>query len=551
MRKKTRHLFAIAGLLGAMQCFAQTKFEPVLGEISRDSLRQHMAFLGSDALAGRGTGTPGELAAADYIRGVFRRYNLQSPRQTEDYFQMIPMHGSLPLAESVLRIHYNEKIIDLNLGSDYLLMKTGPQTFVSQPVEMVFAGYGIVAPEFDYNDYQNTDVRGKIVVAFSGEPPSENLAYFDGKAESIYALPEAKLRQAISRGALGILLIADQFYTNSQHWERLQREFTFEDVTLAYRSVSQFSAVLNPVTAYELLQKSGIPLDRLRQNTEQGQQENFTLNSRLSFKGEFIERNFRSPNVIGFLPGNDPVLAERTVIVSAHYDHLGIGPAVAGDSIYNGVFDNAAGVAATLEIARVLSESRENLRRSVLFVLLTGEEKGLLGSQFYVDHPVVPLFQTVANVNIDGLAMFDLFDDIVGIGAELSSLDAFLANAAGATGLQVANLPEMIVMMQAFDRSDQIAFAQAGIPSVLTMEGLNYRNLTPAEGLRLIREWGETRYHTPFDDMYQPMNLEAARLHTRFLAQLCAILASSDDEPQWHSNSRFRTVRLQTIAEKR
>ncbi len=272
---------------------------------------------------------------------------------------------------------------------------------------------------------------------------------------------------------------------------------------------------------------------------------------RLSFRGNFSEREFWGRNVIGILPGKHPEMKDSYVIVTAHYDHLGIGEPVKGDSIYNGVFDNAAGVSACLEMARVVSEENRPPQRSILFIFVTGEEQGVLGSRYYIDHPIVPLYKSVAAINIDGLAFFDTFNDIVGIGSELSTLGKRLEAVASGLNLKVSSIPSQFLRTESFARSDQIAFAQAGIPSLLTMDGLDYRHMTRDQALDKTLHWMKNVYHTPFDDLSQSMNVQAAVQHTRLLTALIWTLADHPDRPQWKSGSPFLNAQLQNQAEKR
>jgi Zn-dependent M28 family amino/carboxypeptidase len=277
----------------------------------------------------------------------------------------------------------------------------------------------------------------------------------------------------------------------------------------------------------------------------------FQLPVTASFRGSFQQRDFLSPNVIGLLKGSDEQLQNSYIILSAHYDHLGIGPPVKKDSIYNGVFDNAAGVAAALEIAKNFSSISRKLKRSIIFLFTTGEEKGLLGSSYYVDHPVVPLYKTIANINIDGVAMFDTFNDVVGVGAELSNLGEVLEQVAGELELRVSPIPSPFLQTVPLARSDQISFAKAGIPALLIMEGSNYRHTAKEEGLQRMIDWGRTIYHTPFDDLQQPMNLEAAQQHAQIIFAFCYALANGNFAPQWEKGVPYINARLQSIAEKR
>ena len=518
--------------------------------ISRDSLKKHITYLGSDSLAGRGTGTRGSALAAQYIADHLKKYNIQPLGDNGTYFQNIPMHGSIPLSESRLLLFSEGKSQKLELGKDYLLFKSGAQTFIPQPVPAVFVGYGIIAPEFDYNDYQNLDVSGKIVVLLSGEPVSTDPTYFDGVNPSIYSHPESKQRIAISRGALGSIIVPNP-NQSTKDWEEWQQEFAFEDINLAYSVTGQLSVLLNPQKAHLLFQNSPVSFNKLIQKEASHSLKSFNLPIKFSFWGKFISRDFMEKNVVGLLEGIDPLLKNSYVLLSAHFDHLGIGLEIKGDSIYNGVFDNAIGDAALLEIARAMYNSPEKLKRSVIFLFVTGEEKGLLGSIYYTDHPLRPLYKTIANINIDGIAMFDTFNDIVGIGAELSSLGSMLEDVSAKMELSVTRTYLEFFGEEAFYRSDQIAFAQAGIPSILILEGIRYKHLKFEEGIKLQQDWYKNIYHSPFDDLNQPMNFDAALQHCNLILSFCRYLCNQSVEPQWKPRTYYINARFQSIAEKR
>ena len=251
------------------------------------------------------------------------------------------------------------------------------------------------------------------------------------------------------------------------------------------------------------------------------------------------------------IEGSDAELKNEYVIVSAHYDHLGIGPAVNGDSVYNGVFDNAAGVSALLEIAAHISKMKTAPKRSIIFLLVTAEEKGLLGSIYYTDHPAVPLYKTTANINIDGIASFDRFKSIIGIGSRYSTLINILESSSAKQNLTVVPIPPIFKQTEAFNRSDQIAFANAGIPSVLVLEAPYFENLSEEEGYKKIIEYEENIYHSPFDDLSQTINYEAAAQHINFLYQFIIDVANTNENPEWNPGTPYINERLRSIAEKR
>lgn len=519
--------------------------------VSRERLREHIDFLGSDMLEGRGTGTAGGKAAARYINNYLSNLGLLPLGNNASYFQNIQMRGSTPLEDSQLNIVLDNQSNSLKLKQDYLLYHMGAETFIPNPVPMVFVGYGIVAPEFDHNDYLNLDVRGKVVVFLPGEPESNDPGYFQGPDPTVHSYPEVKHRVAIARGAKGSFLIPRPVAKGGRGWDYWVHEFAFEHVTLAYGAVGNLSVLVNPEAAKIFFRGSNHSLDEIFEAARSGEIDGFELETTVSFRGSFRQREFVSPNVISLLPGKHENLKNTFVLISAHYDHLGIGPEKDGDSVYNGVFDNASGVAALLEIARLMSRELEAPDRSVVFLFTTGEEKGLLGSRFYTEHPAVPLYRTIANVNVDGLALIDEFSDVVGVGAELSELSKFLAETAGELGLTVSSLPTQFNKAREFTRSDQAAFAEAGVPSVLLLEGLKHKNVSSNKALFKVLAWNEGFYHSPFDDLNQPINYMAARQHCGMILLFCLKLANSHSQPEWKDGVPFIHKRLQTRAERR
>jgi hypothetical protein len=529
---------------------SQTTDTPIT--VNKENIREHTYQLGSDHYQGRGTGTEGESEAAKYITNFLHEYGILPIGDRMSYYQNIPMHGSYPQKSSRFIIQVNNSDQVLKLGEDYLLYKTGAETYIPNPIPLVFVGYGIIAPEFDYNDYLNVDVQGKVVVFLSGEPYSEDEFFFKGTRPTIYSYPDAKQRIAISRGACGSIMIPVSEVGSRSDWEHWVKEFAFEHVTLAYTVSSNMSALINPAITNKIFYGSQYSYDNVLAMHNEGILSSFELQSRISFDGKFDERDFIGRNLIGMVEGRDNDLKDTYIILSAHYDHLGIGPEVKGDSIYNGVMDNALGVAALLEISRLFAELQSKPKKSVIFLFLTGEEKGLLGSKYYIDHPSRPLYKTIANINIDGLAAFDEFKDIIGVGAELSSLENDLINVAQSFGLEVSSIPDdYFYESESISRSDQFSFMKAGIPSILLTEGLNYKNTTYQQGLDRLIQWTETVYHTPFDDLNQNLNFDAAQQHTRLIFKFSLLLANKTDPPQWNPGSPYINARLQSIAEKR
>jgi len=541
------------GLGGLLLLLARTSpgQDVVPGRVDAEALRRHVFFLGSDSLQGRAVGTPGERAAARYIAEQLALDGVAPIAGDGTYEQPVPLHGSVPGEDSDLRLVSPCGDRPLRLGDDYLLFTAGHQALVPRPLPLVFVGYGIGAPEYDYNDYLGQDVDGKIVVFLSGEPLSDDAGFFQGRRRTVYSTPEAKQRLAISRGARGSILIPSATEPSWKDWRYWQHQFAFEHVTLEYAVPRHFSAVISRRAAASLLCGGGPDLAQVTVMEERHTLASFPLPSALSFVGAFEERDFLSSNLAGLVRGRDPKLADSYVLVAAHYDHLGVGPAEAGDAIYNGVVDNAIGVAGLLELARVIAARPRPPRRSILFLAVTGEEHGLLGSSYYVDHPLVPLHRTVAAVNIDGLAHFARFHDVIGVGGELSTLGATLERVARRLGLSVSSPPPQFAATDPYAFSDQAAFAEAGIPALLVNEGFDWEGYSHDQALARVVEWERSTYHSPRDDLHQPLDFEATREHVELLLSLVLELADEDEPPRWRPGSAYAAAQLRARAEGR
>jgi hypothetical protein len=539
------------GLFFGAMLEAAARWVEIADRVSAEEIRRHTVVLGSDALEGRAPGTKGGRRAAEYIADQLANLGLTPAGERDGYFQMVPLHGSVPLPSSELRLTSLGDDRNLDLGSDYLLFTTGSQTEIPQAVPMVFVGYGIVAPEFDYNDYADLDVRGRAVVYLPGEPPSDDRDFFFGKVPTVYSAPESKKRIALSRGARASFLLPVVDGNVERAWERLRRDFAFEDLSLAYAVPSHLSGILHPKLAEGLFSSALYDWEAVRRMERTGTIRSFHLPVKLSFDGRFRSRDVMAPNIVARLEGRNPQLRETALVVSAHYDHLGVGPEIGGDRIYNGVVDNAIGVAGVLEIARVLSELGSPPGRSILFFFSTAEEEGLLGTQYFLDHPPLPLSKMVANVNVDGLAFHDTFNDVIGVGSEHSTLGRDLAAVARSLGLAIGETSPELWSSESFSRSDQAAFAERGIPSILINEGFSWRHVTRVEAERRTLRWLREVYHSPADDLDQGLSWDAARQHAAVVAALVLRLADSRESPEWNPGVSYAYERALSRATER
>ena len=519
--------------------------------VSVDQIKRHLYVLAADSLEGRGTGTDGSKMAADYIASELERFGLQKAPGQDSWFQSVPLHGSFPLAESEMKLINEDGEIQLELWRDYILFNTGSQTFIPNPLEMVFVGYGISAPEYDYDDYRNLNVVNKIVVYFSGEPFSDNPSFFEGFRHSIYSDRILKHRIALSRGARGSIMIPHPDDETYSDWEYWVSQYRTEDVQLPFGYSENLNAIFSLETASRMLELAGESLTDIVELNRKDLLRPFIMDLALSFKGQFKERDFVDRNVAAVIEGSDPLLKDSWVAVVAHYDHLGIGPAIESDSIYNGTIDNAIGTATVLELARHIKQSGKSPRRSIIFLFVTGEEKGLLGSRYYCSHPLVPLNKTIAAINVDGIAIIDRFKSIVGIGVEHSTIGNHMISIAADSGLKVLGIPRIFSHKEPLYASDHFSFARAGIPVIQLMEGQDYENIPAKMGIERYVKWGQEIYHTPFDDLNQPINYRAVQQHAGLIKRLIIDISNTFIEPQWLPGSRFINSRLQSMAEER
>lgn len=496
-------------------------------------------------MSGRGIWQPDIYKTQTYLVEKIQSTGAQSPPGFDSFKQSIPMHISHPLPTSQLQLNIEGETLNLKLTDDYVLLEGGPSTLIPDMRQLVFVGYGIIAPEYDYNDYQSLDVVGKIVCFLDGEPFSKNPDYFDGTLKTAYSHVETKRRIAVSRGAAGSILIPN---IQPDEWDFYKAEFQFPLIQLAYQPTTHFSAVLHPRLTEKIFSSTPQNLQALFiQSFISG----FYLPSKLSFKGQFKERDFISYNIGALIPGSDDKLKETVVVVTSHYDHLGIGPIVMGDSIYNGAFDNAIGNAVTLSILEQLMAMNSQPKRSLLFLFTTGEEFGLLGAKYYLDHPSFPLYKTVANVNIDGLNMYGKTKDYFGIGASLSTLEQELKRILYHQDLSYGDIDPDYLLSEHFNRSDHFEFAKEGIPSILIQEGFRFEQFNEETARELKKNWMEVIYHSPIDDIHQFYQWDGVLQHGDITQQFIWELANLRLEPQWESGTIFGLRRLQNRAEKR
>lgn len=534
----TRAALALVAALAAA-CAAGPARDGPAPVVDRDALAAHRAFLAADALEGRMTGTPGYQAAADYVAAQFRRLGLEAAG-SDGYFQPVPYAvAQIDADRSRVRLHRGGRARTLAwkqewiAGADVLRERTRVRAGV------VFVGYGVRAPELGHDDYAGIDVRGKVVAYLLGAPKR-----FPANPRAYYTTPTVKEATAAALGAVGTIVLRDAHSAGKYRWDRVAnnagRVPSMKWVAPDGRAADYFpelrgSIVLSETAAAALFE--GAPRSHaevLAANAAGEAVPAFALRGEIEIDKRGTVSRAASPNVVAVLRGADPALAAEHVVYSAHLDHLGLGAPVNGDTIYNGAYDNAMGVAMMLETARALVALKP--RRSILFVATGGEERFLQGSDYFAHYPTVPVRQLVADINLDNpLVLFPLAQ-VVAYGAEHSTVGAAIDAAARAEGLQLAPDPQPDEVL--FIRSDQYSFARQGVPGVMLKPG--FVSSDPAiDGGRLIEDYQRTHYHQPSDDLSRPVDWDSVARFTRINARAGWLLANAAERPRWQPGNFF------------
>ncbi len=500
-------------------------------------IEEHMRFLASDELDGRETGTPGYQRAAEYVAEQFEQLGLEPAAPDGSFYQPIPLiSGTLLTDASRIELIRGGSEQALTIQEDFVLAPDLLRQSAELTAPLAYAGFGVRAPEFEYDDYAGVDVRGKIVVLLQGAPPR-----FPNEERAYYSDYELKARLAVERGAVGAVLTMLPDDRLNYPWDAVVTDFAMSamrwlDADGNPHGIHEqifFVAMLSPQGEEKLFEEQTQTREQVFAAAASSESASFDLSGELRVFSVTGHEQVQSSNVIARLPGSDPDLAAEHVVVTAHLDHVGSIPVEAGkDGIHNGAYDNASGVAMMLEVAESLAADPP--RRSVLFLALTGEEKGLLGSDYFTEHPSVAIDELVANINLDMVLMLHPLNDVVAFGAEHSSLERSVASAVKELGIRVSPdpLPELVL----FIRSDQYPFVKKGIPSVFLFSGFDAGEI---DGLEQFNQWMRNVYHTPADDMEQRFDFEAGADFARVNLLVVTGVANAEERPRWNAGDFF------------
>jgi len=520
-------------------------------KIESAPLLEHIRQLSSDEFEGRKPGTPGEERTVQYLTGEFQKLGLKPGNTDGTYIQKVPLVGITGTQAKPLVVSGKSRATFRWRDEVVAWTKHVSEGASIENSDLVFVGYGVVAPEYNWDDFKGVDLKGKTMVVLvndpqvpdSSDPSKLDSRTFNGAAMTYYGRWTYKFEEAARRGAAGALIVHEAGpagYPFAVVQGNLTEKFDLvtPDKNMGRANIEGW---LSLDAAKRLLKMGGQDFDALKKQATTREFKPVPLGLRASLAIKNSLRTIDSRNVLGKLEGSDPQLKDEYVIYTAHWDHYGIGVPVNGDKIYNGALDNASGVASMLETARALTQVKPAPRRSILFVAVTAEEQGLLGSQYYAITPVYPLAKTLANINVDGINQWGRTKDITVIGLGASDLDDYLRDAAAEQSRTLRPDPEPEKGF--YYRSDHFNFAKQGVPALFTDNGVEFIG-KPTEYAKQKRdEFTEHDYHAPSDEIKPDWDLSGAVEDAELMAAVGYRVANADKFPEWKSGNEFKAKR--------
>jgi len=524
---------------------------PALQQIDSTDLLQHVKVLASDAFEGRAPGSAGEDSTVNYLVNQLKQLGLQPGNPDGTYIQEVPMFGFTAQPKATFKA--DGKTISLNFPSDYVAVSRRfvPNIDINNS-EMVFVGYGIVAPEYGWDDYKGLDVKGKTIVMLVNDPPvpSPNnpdeldSAIFGGNAMTYYGRWTYKYEIAAEKGAAAAVIIHETgpagypYEVVSGSWSRENFDVSNENKNMDKVAVE---AWITTDKAKQLFSATGKSFQKLKAAAAKKDFKPVPLDATANFTIKNKLREIKSKNVVAKLEGADPELKDEYVVYSAHWDHLGKDKTLKGDQVYNGALDNATGTAGLLEIADAYANLANKPKRSVLFLAVTAEEQGLLGSKYYAENPLYPLNKTLANINMDGLNMYGPTEDVIVVGYGNSELEDILAEEAQVQDRHI--VPEASPEKGSYYRSDHFEFAKQGVPALYAESGVVARN-KPAD---YVQKWQDNYtandYHKLSDEIKDNWITEGAIEDLRLFFRVGYKVANTKEYPKWKDQSEFKARR--------
>ena len=514
-----------------------------VGEVSGERMRAHVKFLASDLLEGRGVGTRGGDLAAEYIASQFAVIGAKPAGDQGTYFQKVPMVGATTDPSATLSAEGGGQNASFRWLDDFVGVSELQQPNDQFDAEAVFVGHGIVAPEFHWDDFKGVDVKGKVLVLFTNEPPSDDPKFFGGRALTYYGRWTYKYEEAARLGARGVLIIHTT-PTAGYGYEVVRSSWGKENPQLKLAPGQPALALAGWLTqdaGGRLFAMAGKTVDQMLNAANSRDFQPIPLGVRIRVNMPTHIREIESRNVVAMIPGSDPVLKSQAVLFTAHWDHLGIGQPVNGDSIYNGAVDNATGCAMLIEMARAWQGLEHKPRRTALFAAVTAEEAGLLGSEYYALHPVMPRSKTALDLNFDGFYPFGRTKDISVTGAERTT--AWPAVREAARRMELAIQPEAHPEQGHYYRSDHFSLAHAGVPSFSISQGTQYYGKPADYGEKIFEDYNDRHYHQPSDEYHDDWDFGGMEEAARFGLLIGTTVANQDKLPTWNPGDEFLPAR--------
>ncbi len=509
-------------------------------EISADRIKAAVAYLASDRLEGRGPGTRGEFLATEYLADEFKKAGLRPIGERGTYFQPVPLLRVVTSPKATLRAVKGETTLDIPCEEGFSGTSRTQKELEEFDAEAVFLGHGITAPEFEWDDYKGVDVKGKVVVLFTNEPPSDDPKFFGGKALTYYGRWTYKFEEAARRGAKACFIIhtretAGYPYSVVRPLDGAQLKREPGQPALA------FAGWLSEEAGEKLLGLSGRTVEGALKEADTKGFKPYSLG--VSLKGSIPTRveKIVSNNVVGMAEGSDPTLKSEVVVFTAHWDHLGVGRAVLGDAIYNGAADNATGCALLLELARAWCAQATRPKRSAIFLAVTAEEKGLLGSKYYARNPLVPLGKTALDLNFDMILPLGVPESVVVTGADRTTAWPAVKAAAEKNRLEIE--ADQRAHLGVFYRSDHFSMAQAGVPAFSVAAGMKIKGKPRDFASKALKEFNDKAYHSPQDEMKPEWDFSGFPVLARFAFDVARDVANADRLPTWNRGDEFRPAR--------
>ena len=520
--------------------------QAAINSISPDRIRAHVRYLADDLLEGRGTGQRGGDLAAKYIATQFALYGLKPAGDNGTYMQKVPMVGVTTLPQTTFSlVPASGAPMDLKFGDDYVASNETHQPSVDVDAGIVYVGYGIEAPEYKWDDYKDTDVRGKVLLMLVNEPPSADPAFFKGKALTYYGRWTYKYEEAARKGAAGVILIHKTDMA-SYGWDVVRNSWGGEKEYLKNtgRPALLVDSWVTLDVARKLVSDAGKDLGDLMQEATSRDFRPMPLPVKLKAHIVSKVRDIESNNVVALLPGSDPKLRDEAVMYTAHYDHLGIQPDMSGDNIYNGAADNATGCGILLELAHAFTNAAQKPRRSILFASVTGEEQGLLGSEYLGQHPPIPAGKITLDLNFDDVPPIGTPEQTTVAGAERTTFYPVVE--ATAQQFHLGIVPDARPEAGHYYRSDHFSLARVGIPSFSVNEGTKYKGHPDEWGQQEAKEYNEKRYHQPSDEYRSDMDFHGDALMAQFGFALGWKAAGLPQVQGWQHGDEFEAARIRS-----